>query len=354
MRRYNLFFLTILVLSISTGCAERKNILDGGNEDNTSYTLVGQVQTPGFGQDLAITDTLIVVADDETGLTVISVKDKSAPFIVSSHRTTLFPFGVDLIPSERIILTAEGSGDVGVYSYQNPDTLSDISTIYAQSAQDVIFARQFVPAYNDTAESMFLFVADSRRDFLGYELLSGVDSEGNPRLNGIEIKEIHSAGTGQGIDFVDGYIYLASGDWGLHILDARDLTDITAIGGEFGGIDTNGYSYSVKVHDNIAYLANGQKGLQVIDVSDKNNPILLASVDTRSAMVDLAVSDDGNLVFAAITVDGLYIFDVSNPADPKIIQRYNTPNARAVDTDGDYVYVIDRYDGLIILQKELR
>ncbi|OQY26742.1 MAG: hypothetical protein B6244_12695 [Candidatus Cloacimonetes bacterium 4572_55] len=349
MRRYIgfLFFIIIPFLSLLTGCMDQKDIV----YDSEVYSFVGQVETPGSGKGLAITDTLVIVADNETGLTMISIKDKTAPSIVSVHRTILFPFGVDLIPTEHVALVAEGSGNVGVYSYENPDSLFIFLTIGSESAQDVIFTQLFVPSITDTAESMFLFIADRNSDLLGYLLRPGVDMFGNLAWSADPIGQVNSAGTGRGIDFVDGYIYLASGEWGLHILDARDPLNIIAIGGEFGGMDTNGYARDVEVHGDIAYLADDQKGLQIIDISNKDSLAILANVDTRTSLIDLAVSEDGNRVFTATTTSGLYIFDVSDPTDPKVIQRYDTPNARAVETDGDYVYVIDQYDGLIILKE---
>ncbi len=204
--------------------------------------------------------------------------------------------------------------------------------------------------FADTA-SVFIFVADRVRNFIGYYVERYVDSYGNTIWAGIEISEISMAGTGQGIDYVDGFIFLASGEWGLHIIDARDLLNIELIGGNFGGIDTDGNALDVEVHGNYAYIADNQKGLQIIDVTDVANPIHLSNIDTADPMIDLAISEDGSRVFGATTTSGLYVFDVSDPINPQILQRHDTANARAVEADGDYVYIVDRYEGLIILKK---
>ncbi len=106
----------ILVLLLIAGCAKRNEITVGDGDDY-SYSRVGQIQTPGQGKDLAITDTLAFCADNETGLTVVSIRDKTNPYIITPYQTLLFPFGVDLFREEQIIITAEGTGDDGVYNY---------------------------------------------------------------------------------------------------------------------------------------------------------------------------------------------------------------------------------------------
>ena len=47
--------------------------------------------------------------------------------------------------------------------------------------------------------------------------------------------------------------------------------------------------------------------------------------------------------------NGLVIVDVSNPAAPTLKGSYNTPgHSRGVAVAGNYVYVADAYNGLVI------
>ena len=336
MRQNIVLTFTILFISatILAGCARRKDITVN---DNQLYSEVGRVGTPGSKRDLKVVGDLAFVADEQVGLTVVDISDRTAPQILSINKTTRFPYGVDAFPQSEILITAEGSGDVGIYNYSNPDSLINESTVYAQSANDV-----FACTIND---SMFIWVADRDRDFLGYYLELTIDPWGNRIWSGFEISEISLIGVGQGCFYKDGYIYLASGQWGLHILDARNYLSIQPI----GSIDTNGNSQNVYVDDNLAFIADGEKGIQIIDVTDKTNPVFLSNIDTKDSAVDLFAKDD--LVFLATSQSGLYIIDVLDPLKPKIIQRFDTANASGLEVIDDYIYLIDKYDGLIILKK---
>lgn len=355
-------WLTVLLLTLmllTVGCADRKDV--AVTEEAQVYSLVGSVSTPGFGNDLVISDTLALVADNEIGITVISIKDPTNPYVVSSNQANRRPIGVDAYNPkiqgealQHLIFTAEESEDVPIYNFDRPDSVFQISSAYSQWAQDVfVDALEFDPSFIDTSaivledgRSMFLFVADRERDFLGYWMRPQRDILNNIFWFANEMSEISMPGTGRGVTYENGYIYIATGEGGLNILDATDLYNIILV----GHVDTNGSSLDVKVSGNYAYVADDQKGLQVIDITDKNSPVIVANVDTRSGLDKLTVHE--NRVFAATSTAGLYIFDVTDPTNPVIIQRYDTPNARAVEVVGPYVYLIDQYDGLLILQEK--
>lgn len=326
-------FIGLILLGLTLNCSRRNDVTVPGD----IYVFVSQIQTSGFKRDLKVVDSLVFVADDENGITVLDVSDKTMPKVVSIKVTTRYPFGVDAFPAQQILITAEGSGDVGIYSYQRPDSLFIESTVYAQSAQNVVAHTQ-----ND---SLYIWVADRDRDFLGYRLEMTIDPWGTRIWTAYEISEIHyMLGRGMDVFHHNNYIYIAGGQWGLHILDAHNISEITRV----GGIDTNGYSQSLWVEGNLAYIADAEKGLKIIDVADPVNPVLLSSIDTRDATVQVTAKD--NRVFLATSQSGLYIIDTTDPAAPAIIQRYDTPNARAVEVVDNYVYLLDKYDGLIILK----
>ncbi len=71
------------------------------------------------------------------------------------------------------------------------------------------------------------------------------------------------------------------------------------------------------VSGDVAYVADFVSGLQVIDVSDPGSPVILGSVDTPGAAIDVTVS--GAVAYVADHVSGLQVIDVSScepcPAD---------------------------------------
>ena len=80
------------------------------------------------------------------------------------------------------------------------------------------------------------------------------------------------------------------------------------------------------------------QGVQIVDVSAPRSPRIVANLPVPGWAVDLEVV--GNLVYVAAMNSGLYVFDVSNLAQPQRIAFDRcTPLALAVR--GDYAYVSD-------------
>ncbi|AKI98000.1 LVIVD repeat-containing protein [Kosmotoga pacifica] len=62
--------------------------------------------------------------------------------------------------------------------------------------------------------------------------------------------------------------------------------------------------------------------------------------------------DSGNreYIYAAGGLEGLFIFDVSDPVNPQLIGHYDTAGrAWGVAVAGDYAYVADGSNGLVII-----
>jgi hypothetical protein len=117
-------------------------------------------------------------------------------------------------------------------------------------------------------------------------------------------------------------------------------SDITKVG-HFGGS-----SYSIALTGNYTIVSRGET-LVIVDVSDGDHPRELGSIDTGSAIYDIAVS--GDYAYLANTKIGLTIIDISNKTKPTIVANIDTDSfAYGIDIDGDYVYVADYDDGLII------
>jgi hypothetical protein len=59
----------------------------------------------------------------------------------------------------------------------------------------------------------------------------------------------------------------------------------------------------------------------------------------------------GSLAYVADSLSGVQIVNVSNPADPRLHARYNTPgSARSIEFAGNLLYVGDDNGGLQILR----
>lgn len=104
---------------------------------------------------------------------------------------------------------------------------------------------------------------------------------------------------------------------------------------------TDGLSdaWGVTVSGKHAYVAGGLDGLFVVDISNPANPIVVGHAYDGGTAYGVAVS--GKCAFLANDYDGLRIYDVSNPAAPKSIACTNDilARARSVAVVGNTAYL---------------
>jgi hypothetical protein len=97
-----------------------------------------------------------------------------------------------------------------------------------------------------------------------------------------------------------------------------------------------------------AYLTQDTNGLAILDMSNPASPQLLGRYDTPGHARGVQVS--GGLAFVADGEAGVQIISVTNPASPILVGHYNTPgSAQDVAVRGNQVFVADGSSGLWIL-----
>jgi len=114
----------------------------------------------------------------------------------------------------------------------------------------------------------------------------------------------------------------------------------------FGGHDTtNGQTRGVLKDGSIIYVADGTAGLKVYELAsggslNKIGAFFLAGEAQAAARTLLKV---GNYLYLTARTEGLYVLDVSDPANPVLITRIDTPDmATFITKNGSYLYVSDR------------
>jgi len=120
----------------------------------------------------------------------------------------------------------------------------------------------------------------------------------------------------------------------LHAEDSIGTT--TLFGGAYNDVKNVG---------NYAYVASGA-GLKVIDVSNPATPQLVAKYDTNDSANGIDIF--GNKAYLA-TNKGLLILDVSTPSNPSFVSQYGISKYYGVDAAGDYVYIASGSAGLVVL-----
>jgi hypothetical protein len=151
--------------------------------------------------------------------------------------------------------------------------------------------------------------------------------------------------SGEDVQVVGNYAYVADGWSGLQIIDISNPAAPTFK----GNYNTSGTAYDVQIVGNYAYVAYGSSGgLQIIDISNPAAPTLKGNYNTFDGA--LGVQIVGNYAYVAVGWGGLQIIDISNPARPTFKGNDNTAGyAQGVQVVGNYAYVAYDYSGLDII-----
>ena len=130
-----------------------------------------------------------------------------------------------------------------------------------------------------------------------------------------------SPGEGEGI-FVDGdYVHLADGKEGLRILElifAKDSTFFV----EHSYVKLPGYAIDVVVVDKYIYVASCDSGLNIIDISPHSQLVNIKECLKGSIIRDIEIV--GKYAYVVDYRVGLRISDISTPSAPQEVEIYQT------------------------------
>jgi len=134
---------------------------------------------------------------------------------------------------------------------------------------------------------------------------------------------------------------------GLLIIDVT-ISDNPSIIGVYDALEL---ANAVAVSGSYAYAASSLSGFQVINISDPANPSFVGSYPIPFDFVhNIYIS--GNFAYVADDANGLHIVDISNPAAPYIVSTLVMPGtgtAYDVHVAGNFAYVAADSEGLQVV-----
>jgi len=327
--------------------------------DPTAPTLEENYDTDGYAEDVAVKGNYAYIADGSDGLTIANVTDPTAPAIEGCYDNAYSAWDVDIEGNYAYICSGygliianitepeaskfTGSYDTmevfgnyvavkGDYAYVADDDNGLAIVDVSNPAEPAIESIHDIGRYtNDVAVAGDnAYVANSS----GLVIVNITDPE-KPAIT-CELDQ-----TALGVAVAGDYAYVADSYNGLAIVDISNpaepaIESIRNIGG---------YARDVAVAGNYAYVANSSGGLAIVDVSNSAEPII--TYDNVFAY-HVAMAGD----YAYITSSShLVIVNITNPAEPKFAGSYVIPAGFAdeIDAEGDYVYLADGPNGLVIL-----
>jgi hypothetical protein len=272
-------------------------------------------ETVGFAMDLQVSDSLLYVAEDQTGFSIYN-------YTTDQQRCW---YDNDSYENIRIIREVEEQNRVVIYN-----KYGTAAGLLVFDTSDITNPQMVFPLITQIVGVTDVETFPDDQGNLGILWLNDDGSSRKFHYDGyLDPSNQWVAGFAHtfyfevnGMDVTDDYIYVASEQMGLYIC-GREWGETVGI------VDTPGEALDVKVVDNYAYVADKTQGLSVIDVTDPANPVLLSTVDTDGYAQKIDVSNE--YVAVASGGGGVYVFDRTNPAAPTLLHH--------VESLIDYTYV---------------
>lgn len=322
--------LSLLILLFVIGCGER-NAADLPGP----FKLLGRFQTRGWPFDVAVGDTVAVVADDEAGTAIVDIRNPAAMDTFYTLPAAGYSFRVTLC-----ILSVEN----GVFGPYNPTTggpplynLADGTFASGGFRNSSEVYKMVLLSKPDTLQ---LFASDKTTSdgFVGFTLARAGD-----HWDEIDYLQNYTAGGHKiyGFALSGDLAALCFDELGIVIRNWRTSQDVI-------WVDTPGGAHDAVWVGDYIYVADYGNGVQVIDVTTLESARIVASVmPPGSSRLD-RIAADGGYLFVLDSNDGIYVLDISTPNSPQYLQLLQTPSPNAVVAKDGKVYVADSYSGLLV------
>jgi hypothetical protein len=281
--------------------------------DNGLYTfsvadgrlqLLSRFYDEGVYHRIEIQGERAYIAEQERGLVVLDISEERPRHIYSVGELT----GRGLHLAGGLLYLAAGEDGLLIYTLADPNVPREIGRYSnLEDARDVAVDGH-LGYVSDIARGLEIFelAFPTQPARIGFAMWDPVDAQA----------EVIAA--------EGGFVYIASGALGLKIVDARNpTTPVVAAEYQPGpqsaamGLDVRNWTLYLAVVDE---LDSAQNGLHILDVRNPYSPQLLAI--TTFAEETEGVLLEGEIAFTANPNTGVRAYDVSEPTQPRLSDRF--------------------------------
>ncbi len=322
-----------------------------GNEENS----------PVNPQDLAISGDYAYVANGENGLRIVDISDPSAPAGVGPGM--LPAYACEVAVAGNYVYVADCGCGLRIFNVSDPDTPVEAgSWTEVDGASGVAVSGNFlylaaswsdgliilditnpvepvaVGEYDTPGTAVDVAVRDSLAyvaDDLSLRIID-VSEPSQPTEVGFYPADSCSIGS---VQVRDSYAYLGTWGRGLIILNITN----PAAPLEAGECPTDGGATDVAVSGGIACVSDYNMGVRVIDVANVEDPVAVGGWDTMWRVDGVTVNGDYAYVMEmgiGFSPCWMHVFDISSPAAPReISDTWIWDWCSHLEIGGNYVYV---------------
>ena len=330
--------------------------------------ITGEVYIGNVLNGITQQGNYVFAAGGANGLFVIDVSNPNSPFIAGSYDTdgqgfeadadggylyfadnlSLLVFRIDQPQSPVIAAELDNTGHFRAVAKQgdmvylgdcvNGLRIVDVSDPVEPFEIDVFFDETVENIYNIEVIGDYAYMACNNNGFTILEISDPV--------NPVIVSTFSPPGNVRDVDIDGNYAYLSNMSQGFRVVDISDLYHPV----EVGYCDTYDWPMAADIAGNYAYIADFGF-ITVVDISDPTHPTPVGHEATNPATRQISVQ--GDYAYIACQEAPLYVFNISNPEEPRqvfehIIGGYSV-EASDVETDGDFAFLTTNFAGFQVL-----
>ncbi len=270
---------------------------------NPSPIHIGEIETPGIAQAIAIDGDNVYIADGESGIHVIDVNQPTSPLLLKT--LSGLQDALDVYISDGNLYALDAVRGLLIYDQQ------DIHN-HDKPQPRRTFQTAGTPLNVSTNDDGTIYLSDNAQ---GLYILTP-DQLGGFTVNGI----VSILATD--FDILGNFVLVASGD--LRIMNFANLIAPRIV----SQANTPGNVSSINFFQELLYLTDRQSGLQIVNVNNTNSPRVISSIPTFGNAEDVALwysdTDKGTYAYVADGKGGIQTIDVTHPDIPTWVNHYHT------------------------------
>lgn len=328
-------FVIALVFAVS--CDERNE----ADKPDVVYALKHTIVTPGAALDLDAKGNLVAIAASSSGTYLYDITNPASP-VEEFHYSQIPPFYTALVALDTV--------NKLIATYSNPAAAGDRFPIhyYVGTERRLTFASFSGPfeelAFQSKLDTFSLWGTDGDDGLVAGNYCHDGDSTWTSECpsfwDGWDVDPVRM----RGFDFKGALIAVAIADYRVHIRNTESNTNYSIFITPGDPQDCVWYGDYVLVAD---YLY-----LSIFNVeANVSAPEIVATYTIPGADRLINIKMDGNRAILLDDADGIYIVDVSDLANPKLIQSISLPEPTGLAVANGRVIATDQQLGTLIYER---
>ncbi len=256
-------------------------------------------------------------------LVVLDITDTDAPVEIGREVTGGAVFGVEIVGDFAFVADANNTG-LKIYDISSPTSPLFISSC------------DYTSALGMDLKDNYAYLADYGK----MQIVDFLDPN-----NPIRVAEVSFPGLSFSIVARNDYAYIADINNSIRVVDISDPTDPAIV----TSVDLNDYARAVAIQNSFLYAANENDGLAIIDMTDPTSPVYIKNIDVVGKVRGVATFN--NRCYFTDNDGMFHVADISTPSEASIIGSYDIGlDGENILLDGNYTYVgSDGRDGIAIV-----